>query len=513
MIKKCIDEKLKIQPVCFGLVHRYAYEGPCRFSSGEALTCEYDQIAAQEVLAEFKEDLAENLPDFVEAREVLFFECYDNWLVPQDEYEEMTKDLGNIDAYLIHSGIARERQIIELAEKTKKPVLLSPNLGCMITSITASLYARGLETYAANTWEDLIRAMNVIRTRKAIQNSNVLIGARFNSNTSYACNDSFISLPHVTEVFGTHFRYLNIHEFFDYMNPLNGQGNYTTPSRLDTPNLTEEEIAEAEKLADSLIAGADPNNLDIERKFCVSSCKVYVLVKKLLDLYDCNGFTFPCPDACSTTRINKEEFTLCLNHSLMIEEGIPSTCDSDVNTMMAIYMLSTLSGKAPYLGNGWPIRIGKNGELINDWHFDLENDLANVEDHSNLYIVDHSTQIRKKNGICGECSPYGLRHFAFDKKFGAVFRYDFNQDAGQEITICRFSPDCKKMLIGKGTVVCGGGYDTDNCNNYVIFRVEDQKKFYQAHKYTGNHLAICYGDYVEELKLLGESFGLELMLV
>ena len=69
------------------------------------------------------------------------------------------------------------------------------------------------------------------------------------------------------------------------------------------------------------------------------------------------------------------------------------------------------------------------------------------------------------------------------------------------------------MLIGKGTIVAGGGYKEDNCNNYVIFRVEDQKKFFNAHKYTGNHIAMCYGDYTEELLLVAEMLGLEPMVV
>jgi L-fucose isomerase-like protein len=297
------------------------------------------------------------------------------------------------------------------------------------------------------------------------------------------------------------------------MNLLPAGGNHTTPGRMDTPNITEEDTKEAEALADELIAGAALDNLDIERKYVIESCKAYVLVKKLLDLYDCNAFTFPCPDACSTLRFNDMEFTLCLNHSLLTEQGIPSTCDSDINSMMAMFMLTTLSGKAPYHGNGWPVLLDEDGKALSEWHLDPENDLPPDVDRTNLYMIDHSTQIRKKQGIDLDCSPYGLRHFAFDKKFGAVLRYDHNQDIGQTITLCRFSPDCKKMLIGKGSIVGGGGYDTDNCNNYVIFRVADQKKFLEAHKFTGNHMALVYGDYVEELTLLAEAFKLEPLIV
>ena len=44
MIAKNIDVKLNVRPIYIGLVHEYAYEGPCRFGEGDALEKEYDQM-------------------------------------------------------------------------------------------------------------------------------------------------------------------------------------------------------------------------------------------------------------------------------------------------------------------------------------------------------------------------------------------------------------------------------------------------------------------------------------
>lgn len=511
MLKKCIDVKLNVQPICFGLVHRCAYEGPCRFASGEALTPEFDAIGSQEVFQVFKEACSKNMPEFVHVREPLYFEYHDDWILPDKNYDEMMKDLGEIDVYLVSTGIAREIPVIELAERSKKPILLDPNLGCEITALTAAILCRGLETYAELDWKGIATRMKVLWTRKAIQKTNVLVGVRFNSNTSQACNDSLNSLPDVTNILGTHFRYMNIHEFFDYMEPLSEAGNYTTPGRKDTPNITKEEIKEAEKMADELIAGA--NEVHVERKHLVKSCMAHVLVKKLLELYNCSAFSFPCPDACSTTRIDKMQFTLCLNHSLLTEQGIPSTCDSDVNSLMSMLMMTMMTGKAPYLGNARPLLVQEDGTIAPSTRFSPEEDLDADDDRTNLYVTDHSTMIRKLHGINGKCSDYSLRHFAFDKQFGGVLRYRFADDKGQVITMCKLSPDCKKMFIGKGTIVSGGGYDKNNCNGYVIYRVENQKKFYQAHAYVGNHLPLVYGDCVEEMRMLAEALGLEPLVV
>ncbi|MCC8081049.1 MAG: hypothetical protein LIO80_03375 [Lachnospiraceae bacterium] len=146
------------------------------------------------------------------------------------------------------------------------------------------------------------------------------------------------------------------------------------------------------------------------------------------------------------------------------------------------------------------------GQII-QWHIEI------VIKSNQIYHASHSTPNRKFKGIDGENSHYGVRHFAYDQGFGAVMRYDFKKDAGENITIFRISPDCTKVFVGKGTIVAGGDYDLDNCNGYVVYRVADQEKFYQAQLYFGNHLPFVYGDYTKELEMLGESLGLEVVSV
>ncbi len=90
-------------------------------------------------------------------------------------------------------------------------------------------------------------------------------------------------------------------------------------------------------------------------------------------------------------------------------------------------------------------------------------------------------------------------------------RYDFTQDKGQKITVCRLSPDCKKIFVGAGEIVGGGDYDVDNCNCYVVYRVKDQDDFYEKQCEVGNHVPLVYGDYTKELKLLGKALGLEVL--
>lgn len=507
MIRRGLDVKLNVKPIFLGIVHKFYYEGPCRFAKGEALTPEYERIMAEELKKQFFKDVADHMPDCVNILEPYYAECNDDWRLPEQFFDDVTSDAEDIDAYLMSGGIARSGVLIELGERTHKPIFQDPKTFADLTAVTAALRSRGLEAYGLRTWEDISDHMKALRVRKVLRKANIMLAVRFDSNGSKSGNDTFVSLDTVTKAFGTRFRFLNLHELVDYMKPLPEGGNYTTPGRMDTPNITEDEIKEAEALADELIAGAD--DVHIDREHLVTSCKAYVEVRKLLELHDCCGFTAPCPDFCSTRRANEEKLTFCLTHSLLNEQGIPSACEYDIDAVLSMLILSTISNKEPYMGNTLPL-IYENGTIRPQRRFNIE-DIPDVKDLHNLYTTSHSVPGRKFKGIDGEKAHYGLRHFAYDQGFGAVMRYDFTQDKGQKVTLCRLSPDCTKLFIGSGEIVGGGDYDIDNCNCYVVFRVANQDDFFKKQCYVGNHLPLIYGDYTKELALVGESLGLELL--
>lgn len=101
-----------------------------------------------------------------------------------------------------------------------------------------------------------------------------------------------------------------------------------------------------------------------------------------------------------------------------------------------------------------------------------------------------------------------MRHFALDAGFGAIQRHDFDADKGQVITMIRISSDCKEMFIGRGEIVAGFGYDSDNCNGGFIFRVADEHDFFQKHVSFGLHLPLVYGDYVDQFVFIAKRLGL-----
>ncbi len=510
MIRRGLDVKVNVKPIFLGLQHQYYYEGPCRFAKGDALTPEYEAIMAQELQKQFFANIDAHMPDAVKILKPVFIMCHDDWLAPESAFEEMTTDEEEIDVFLISGGIARSALLIELAERTHKPIIQDPEVFADLTAIGAALRARGLVGYEHLTWEGIATRMRALRVVKALKQANIMLAVRFDANSAKSGNDTFVTLNHVTEAFGTHFRILNLHELLDYMQPIPEGGNYTTPGRMNTPNITPEEIEQAEALAKELEDGAE--EVSIRHEYLVNSCKAYIEVRKLLDLNDCCAFTAPCPDLCSTRRANEMKFTFCLTHSLLNEQGIPSACEYDIDAALSMLILSTISGHAPFMGNTLPLVYQADGTIRQIKHFNQE-DIADVGDLHNLVYTGHSVPNRKLKGIDGAPDPYGIHHFAYDQGFGAVMRHDFKKDVGQEITVARLSPDCKKLFVGHGTVVAGGDYSSDNCNGYVVYRVENQEKFFAAQCHVGNHLPLIYGNYVKELEMVGETLGLQVLSV
>ena len=506
MIRKADDIKLNVLPLLIGCEHLFYYEGPCRFGQGEALQPGYDRLANAQKWETFLTKLKECSPEGVEIMEPAKFTRTDNWDNDEAQWEAMTAAANAADFVVAFTAIACDDIVLEFSDRFRKPIAVSPLSGFSGTIAVAGITSKPNknEVYGFYKWGDLGYQMKILRARKVINNTHILCAVRFGSNTSFSSVDAFNSFEHITAKLGVRFRFINIHEMFDQMSPAVEGGNPTTPGRI-TPDLTDEDMKKVNELADEL--EKDAAFVNIDRQYLENSLIAYVTTLKNLDLKDCNGFTMPCPDACSTRRLNQQKFTMCLTHSLNMENGIPSACEYDTDAVLSQQALIAVSGKRPYMGNTCPVPF-EDGALIPRFATTPEQYEKLMSNPENLYMMQHSVAHRrlrdpKKN------SAYGVSHFAYDQGFGATLRYDFDADAGQKITFCRFSPDGSKLFIGTGEIVMGGGYDGYNCSQLVYFRVKDQADTWAKQCFAGNHCALVYGDYAKELKDLAISLGVE----
>ena len=314
MIKKTIDTVLNVRPIFVGIQHLYFYEGPCRFGEGDELMPEYDAMMNQEMNAAYVNEVVQHETEGVHIMDPIYVERDDWFRSPEAMYEKMAEDIDKVDFYVFHFGIGRGDIYLEFAERYKKPVGAAPGLCCDGIGNTAAVKNRGLEAYAFMSWDEFDTWMRVLRVRKCLKNTRVLLAVRWDSNRSYSSYDNFINQSDVTNKWGIQFRHVNVHELLDQTHPVDPTTNPSTPGR-KALNINDEDMKEIEKITDELIANAEACTM--EPDMVKKTIQAYYTVQKLLDAYDCNAFTAPCPDLCSTRRFSEEKFTLCMTHSLM----------------------------------------------------------------------------------------------------------------------------------------------------------------------------------------------------
>ena len=195
MITRAQDIVLNVQPIFFEIKHLYRYEGPCRSGVGDQLEPEFDLLRNEEWWNTFTEDMATRLPSCVNVMEPLRFTRTDNWDDEESMWEEIGKTAAEADFYIFHSFLGLDGLVVEFAERFGKPCCVEPEYinPCSATSIGAALAARDkdYEFYGFRNWADLSKQLEVLRARKVIGNTRILLPVRFSSSVSMSSVDRF----------------------------------------------------------------------------------------------------------------------------------------------------------------------------------------------------------------------------------------------------------------------------------------------------------------------------------
>lgn len=518
MIQKGIEIKLNVRPIYIGLVHKYFFEGPCRMAPTEQLTPEFEAMVQPMMGKGSFAEVAERLKNEprIHLMDPIYVERDDEMTVPESLFKTMMKDNDQVDLYLFTAvQMVRGDLIVELAERTNKPVMIQPENCCMFGRTISHLRSHGKEGYAPLYWDEGIKVMHALRLRKVMAHSNLLQVVRMGEVAgSDITSNAFYNQREVTRILGTRFRAVNLHELLDQTHPGDPSANITIPGRAGL-NPTETEMEEIWKITDDLIGGATLVNMDREK--VMKSVRLWYVVQKFLAKHDCNMFVAPCPQFCATRRANEEQVTFCLTHSLNNEIGIPSACEMDAPAALSMQLLISASGCSSYMGETNAFLYYGDGAARPPFSPLTQEGLPNddwkeggLENEQNLMFTFHAVANRKLHGIDSPSSAYSIQPFAYTG-WGATIRNDFREDRGQVITMCRLSPDCKRLLVAKGTIMGGAYKEIPNCTHTVVFQVKDNKDFHDKQLDFGTHMPLAYGDYTEVLKLFAKSVGLEVV--
>ncbi|MCR5083081.1 MAG: hypothetical protein K6B15_06385 [Parasporobacterium sp.] len=505
-LNKGIDIKLNVKAVFIDFSHDYAYEGPCRFGQGDSLKPEFDRMLNDEIYSQYIEKVNTSLPKYVNNMEAVRVKNYtDEWIVSEADMEKLcVKD--DTDVYIVSASGRAGRVILEFAKRVNKPIVYySESFYAMNTDVTA-LKVRGYEAFALLDWDDLDKILKPLKVRKALFNTRALMINRFTTNYSHVSSqEGPLDLEKFTNKFGLNFHVMDLHEYLDQLTIRPADSNPTLPGRVQQ-NINEEDMKEIEKITEDLMKGAI--ECDMKKEDIIPSVKAFYLTRKLLNHCNCNAFTAPCPDMCSTRRLNEEKCTLCLTHSLNEEDGIPSSCETDFSALLCKIIMENLTDKATYMGNSCWLKMKDGKPTAPDFASALDEELKVFEGVDNLFVTLHSVANRNLKGYNTEKEEYSLRSFAFSG-WGATMRYDFTKDLNSPVTVIRINPEMTKMLIIRGKIKGQLGYKRQNCSTACVYQVEDAKAAYEKTFGFGSHMVLTYGDYTKELERFCELMGLE----
>lgn len=460
-----VDAKVGVKPVFVQLLHAGAYEGPCRVGRPEDLDPETEEERGAEQFKTWIDQVERDLSQDARLLEPITLQWKDDWHVPESELQKIGMEIASVDLFLVRPGGLRQYPSIAIARRFEKPVVMVGTVGTM--DVAAFLRSKGLDAYSPLDSEQLKRLVSLFKVKKALSETKIL----------HALEGDLIPVGVVSTIY-------DLEDLQDRF----GVRHVTVPAarlleRMD--GLAPASATEAEQLTDRLIDRADQSHMS--RDDVLPSVKFYVAVRRAMEECECNAFTIPCFELCALQLPAQRRATFCLAHSLLKDEGYPAACEGDTNVLMAMAVLMYLSGKSPYMGNC---------------------SLFSKAQH--VVRISHSVPGLKMKGLDGPDLPYAIRPFTVGG-WGATLRYDFSRDTSEPVTLVRFDPTAKRLLVALGQVVGGEGYDQIGCSLGVHVSLKDVVDFFEKQQDFGHHMAMVYGDYTEDLRRLGPMIGVQVV--
>jgi len=134
-----------------------------------------------------------------------------------------------------------------------------------------------------------------------------------------------------------------------------------------------------------------------------------------------------------------------------------------------------------------------------------------INKDTNVLNIHHSVASLKMRGVDGAESPFSIYSFT-DSGFGATLRHNYAQNKDETATAGRCVPSGTKILATKGQVI-GGRVEGLNCSQCVDIKIPNGYEFWRESQNFGHHLSFVYGDYINNIRDLGDIMGFETVAI
>lgn len=456
MIEKAIKCKLNVKPVVGFLVHTKFWEGPCRAGKKEDMTPEAELKAAKEAFEIVKKDLEQVIPQ-VNILEPLMIPYIETLVVDDKYYKNIEKDLAETDVILNFNWR------IPKLERFKKTIVVFSN-GVEGLDLPAYCRSIGLEAYNALDYEDLNDVLFKLWVRKAVSKTRALILTAGQVPT-FGLLSNIRDCEMLRSKYGLEIVKQPYTDIFKLMDEVKDK--------------------EAEEIRNNLLKNSKKTT--VNKDYMINDIKYYLAAKKMMEDYGCNAFSTACHELCASQIPQERKFVPCLTHSLLKDEGIPSSCEEDLNALLAMTIMMYAADRSVFMGNPFY----QSDEIL---------------------MLHHSVPSFCMNGFCNAHMPYELWSFT-GQGFGTKVQIDFASGNPSKVTIGRFNPQGDKMIMATGEVIKSQFVSTYCSPEYYIKLDKSVKDYMHALASFGHHQCLIFGDYTKLLKEISRIMNFEIVEV
>jgi len=164
----------------------------------------------------------------------------------------------------------------------------------------------------------------------------------------------------------------------------------------------------------------------------------------------------------------------CIALSLLRSEGVPAACEADMDALVTMIIMSSISGQPAFMGN--PTYMSPSKGIIRISHCTIP-----------LEMVE----------------SYELVSF-HESGYGATIRGYMR--VGETVTFARLSKRLERMVIARGRIVRSRIKGPLECATRVEIEVGDVDRFVEV--VEGDHHVVVYGDWTRELERACRILGI-----
>jgi len=172
--------------------------------------------------------------------------------------------------------------------------------------------------------------------------------------------------------------------------------------------------------------------------------------------------------------ISKLGVTPCLVVSDLLDKDKIFVCEADLAIAVTMLFARKITGEMPFVAN--PVAIDEKNRMI----------LAHCTAATKLFISEAKIVSHFETGL------------------GYAVQGDFREN--QVVTLLKIDPSFSKMFITRGRIVRGKKFSDEFCRNQLVVQLSRTPISFLTGEFA-HHLAVIYGDHVEEVEFAAKLLG------